>query len=345
MFKNLDSRHKADLLVYGPCSNAGDVLIYEAILKLFEDKIETNYCHIRKNKLTGDSPNVIIGPGGLLSGSYKPDTMPDDIILRHMNQVKIEQWEREGRKLFCFATGTNTPFNASASAKPFSKTSEETIAKFVKASQKIYLRGSADINRIQGFCRSEDLDKFVFQPCPSLFIDKLFGIKPEKKDRIAVNFPFLKIRNLAKHPISRFVDYSHSIGLKVDFVDNHPMDFNSEIYSVFDGTTHSHALRAFHTGIDPDYEKAQIIYQAEWEGVNPIATRFNGYRFAFGSRLHAFLPFMSFETPTVFLTGNPIRMPMPLDYFGNPIFLAKQPYGGKDMNGVVDGMIDRLDFL
>ncbi|WP_125117966.1 polysaccharide pyruvyl transferase family protein [Bordetella trematum] len=346
LLKGHESKYKTDLLAYGPCSNAGDVLIYETFLKLFEQTVDATYYHIRQSKLNGDSPNVVIGPGGLLSGSYKPDVLPDEIILRHLTQEKIEKWETENRKIFCFGTGTNTPFNAPASGKPFSKVSEETIGKLVKAAQRVYLRGSADIHRLQGFCRPEDLPKFSFQPCPSLFLDKIFNIKVAKKDRVAVNLPFMKVSNLKDHPIKRFIDYSHSLGLKVDFLDNHPMDFNPEVYSIFDGTTHSSILKSFYTGDEPAaYDKAQKLYQVEWDSMNPVASRFNGYRFAFGARLHSFLPFVAFETPSVFLASNPIRMAMPMEYFGTPLFAGKLAYTGKNLDAMVDGMIERLKFF
>lgn len=41
---------KASLLVYGPCSNAGDVLIHRTIEKLFEGEIDFRYHHIRNDK-------------------------------------------------------------------------------------------------------------------------------------------------------------------------------------------------------------------------------------------------------------------------------------------------------
>lgn len=75
-------------------------------------------------------------------------------------------------------------------------------------------------------------------------------------------------------------------------------------------------------------------------------SRFSGYRFAFGSRLHSFLPFTAFETPSLFLTGSAARKPMPIDYFDNPAFLAPQDdYNPAAMDKKVDGMIDRLNYF
>lgn len=336
----------ADLLVYGPCSNAGDVLIHQTFVGLFSKELDTKYHHIRQSKLNGVAPNIVIGPGGLLSGSYKPDVNPDELILRHMTSAKVAEWQSQGRRMFCFGTGTNTPTNAGSGSKPFSEVSARIIGEFVSAAQKIYLRGSADINRLQAFCNSEDLDKLIFQPCPSIFLDRIFDIKPVKRDRIALNLPFMKIKDLEKHPISRFVSYAHSEGLKVDFLDNHPMDFNVEVYDTFDGTTHSDTLKKFYLSAEPgSYESAQKLFQTEWESLESLPSRFNGYRFAFGARLHSFLPFMAFNTPSLFLASNPIRTAMPTEYFGNPIFGAKLPFGGKNVDQVVDGMIERLNYF
>ena len=336
----------ADLLVYGPCSNAGDVLIHQTFVGLFSNVLETKYHHIRQSKLSGTASNIIIGPGGLLSGSYKPDVNPDELILRHMTAAKVADWRQQGRNMFCFGTGTNTPTNAGSGSKPFSDVSAKTIGDFISASKRIYLRGSADINRLQAFCRSEDLEKLIFQPCPSIFLDKIFQVKSEKADRIALNLPLMKIKDLRSHPISRFIASAHAEGLKVDFLDNHPMDFNSEVYEVFDGTTHSDMLKKFY--LNPEtatYEGAQKLYQAEWDSFDSLPSRFNGFRFAFGARLHSFLPFMAFDTPSLFLASNPIRTAMPTEYFGNPIFGAKIPFGGKNVDEVVDGMIERLKYF
>jgi len=343
---------KADLLVYGPCSNAGDVLIHQTVVKLFESTVNMSYHHIRNSKLDGDSPNVIVGPGGLLSGSYKPNVTPDQLVIRFLTNAKVSQWKKEGRRVFCFASGTNTPFDAKPSDKPFSRVSESVIGNFAQVAQRIYLRGMTDIQRLQAFCRSEDLHKFAFQPCPSLFLDKIFHLPLRKEDAIAVNFPLAQVKDLSKHPIKKFVDFARSEGLRVDFLDNHPQDFNPQAYDCFDRLTHSQALREVcsppptHTPVA--LTELQELYKKEWMNQPCLADRFNGYRFAFGARLHSFLPFMAFETPTVFYSNNPIRTPMPMEYFGTPVFSRKHPpvyKGGEVSDNFSDGMIERLKFL
>lgn len=349
--ENQSKRNKtqASLLVYGPCSNAGDVLIHKAFNKLFENSIETKYHHIRKDKLDKISNNVIIGPGEVLSGSYNPDKTPDELVIRHLTEEKISQWVENKTRIFAFGSGTNTPFNATAGQKPFSIKIEQVISKLFAEADGVYLRGSSDIVRLQGMCQTKNIGKIKFQPCPSIFLDKLYDIKPKVEDKVAINFPFMKSitkENYKTHPINRFIKYIKSVGLKPVFVPNHTMDLNKFVLEIFDSVDLSSDLLDLISKTDTEnYEEVQESMQMEWENYENLASRFNGYRFAFGNRLHSFLPFMAFNTPSVFLAANPIRMPLPLDYFSNNAFLAKTPYTGKDIDKTVDGMIDRLDFF
>jgi len=299
--------------------------------------------------LNGSAPNVVIGPGGLLSGAYRPDATPDELVIRHLTNEKIAKWQGEGRRIFCFGTGTNTPFDPKRSDKPFSSMSESIIGNLVQAAQRIYLRGMTDIQRLQMFCRTEDLHKFVFQPCPSLFLDKIFDLPLRKEDAIAVNFPLMKVDDVKKHPIKKFIDFAHAEGIRVDFLDNHPQDFNPQLYDCFDRLTHSPPLRdACSKSPPPTYSELQEMYKKEWESVPCLADRYNGYRFAFGARLHSFLPFLAFETPSVFYAGNPIRIPMPVEYFGTPVFSRKYTpvyKDGKPDDRLGEDMIERLKFF
>jgi len=98
----------------------------------------------------------------------------------------------------------------------------------------------------------------------------------------------------------------------------------------------------------PTYAELQELYEQEWMRVPCLADRFNGYRFAFGARLHSFLPFMAFETPTVFYPTNPIRVSMPMEYFSTPAFSRKYPHiyeGGDVDDSLSDDMIERLKFF
>lgn len=340
-----DNSFQSALLSYGICSNAGDVLIYETFKKMFEEEINLTWHHVRLDELNIQQKNIIIGPGGLLSGSYKPKIVKDQLVIRKLDNKKIESWISAGKNTFAFGTGTNTPFTNIS--KPFSNLSEQIISKLVESSSGMYLRGSADILRLSQFCNSSDIYKFKFQPCPSVFLDRLFSIKPKVSDQIAVNFPFRKIlnkENFKNHPITKFVDFAKSEGLETVFLDNHPDDMNQFIPEIFsepfsDGMQSSFIAKYY--GNDENIK----LYEERWKAYDCIASRFNGYRFAFGQRLHSFLPFMAFNTPSVFLAGNEIRMPMPIEYFSNPIFGAKVPLGKGSFLEVVDGMIDRLRYF
>lgn len=335
------------LLSYGNCSNAGDVLIFQTFNKLFEDDVETTWHHVRSDKLDVKARNVIIGPGGLLSGSYRPDVNPDELVIRHLTPIRLAAWKKQQRPVFAFGTGTNTPVDNGPTSKPFSVESGKTIAKLASVSDGLYLRGSADIRRLSAFCATDDLHKFKFQPCPSVFLDRLFSVRPELSDQIAINFPLEKSltpENAKTHPLKRFVDFAKSVGLSVALLDNHPSDINNIALDMFDSPQSDPGQSAFvsKTKVEGDGQK---LFEQRWTDAPFIAPRFNGYRFAFGVRLHSFLPFMAFNTPSVFLAANPIRMPMALEYFRNPVFGAKVAFGQGPLGQVVDGMIERLKYF
>ncbi|MGP9517875.1 polysaccharide pyruvyl transferase family protein [Psychrobacter sp. AOP7-C1-14] len=341
---------KASLLVYGPCSNAGDVLIHKTIEKLFEGEIDFRYHHIRNDKLEHVEDNIVIGPGGILSGSYTPEKKPDEWLIRHLTQSRVDEWSKKGKNVTFFGTGTNTPLNPNKNQKPFSLNSEKIVSDLISMSSGAFVRGNYDRMRLQTICQSEDVSKLSFQPCPSVFIDTMVASKRDKLDKIAVNFPFLKSitsENVDKHPIKRFITYARSLGLDCVFSPNHTQDINPYVFDLFDEVDVSEGLANFICSSEFDYTQGQVKMQDEWEGIDCIFSRFSGYRFAFGARLHSFLPFMAFETPSLFLTGNVARMPMPIDYFNNPVYLAKNGFHPdiNKMEEVVDGMIERLNYF
>lgn len=344
-----DGRKAASLLVYGPCSNAGDVLIHRAIEKLFEDDITFRYHHIRQDKLIDMEKNIVVGPGGILSGSYTPEKKPDEWLIRHLNRKKVQSWRKEGKNVVFFGTGTNTPMTATKTQKPFSGVSENTLADLFDLSKGVYLRGSYDRNRLQMLGDAKDVHKLVYQPCPSLFIDQWAENPRPKSDVIAINFPLnkgLTASNVRTHPLHKFVSYARSCGLECVFSPNHTQDVNPYIFDVFDRVDISDELADFICSDSfAEVPDAQKRIQEEWMSLDCIFSRFSGHRFAFGSRLHSFLPFMAYETPSLFLSGNEVRKSMPVDYFDNPIFLAKAAYHPAKCEQMVDGMIERLNFF
>ncbi|MGP9468257.1 polysaccharide pyruvyl transferase family protein [Halomonas sp. TP35] len=340
---------EASLLVYGPCSNAGDVLIHKAIEKLFEGEINFKYHHIRADKLDNVQDNILVGPGGILSGSYTPEKHPDEWLIRHLTSKRVQDWKEKGKNLAFFGTGTNTPLGAKKNQKPFSRVSEGIIADLFAISSGVYVRGNYDRQRLQTMCASKDAEKLIFQPCPSIFIDSMAKSAKKKTNKVAVNFPFmngLTAENYKKHPIRRFVSYARSCGLECEFSPNHTQDINEYVFDIFDYVDVSEELKSFiFSSLFKDKTTSSARIQEEWESIDCIFSRFSGYRFAFGARLHSFLPFMAYETPSLFLTGNDVRKPMPTDYFNNPIYLAPHSYNPTAMDAVVDGMIDRLSYF
>lgn len=110
--QNVDNVPEASLLVYGPCSNAGDVLIHKTIESLFDGEIKFKYHHIRLDKLEDTLDNIIVGPGGILSGSYTPDKKPDEWLIRHLTRERVQDWKKQDKNLAFSGTGTNSPFDA-----------------------------------------------------------------------------------------------------------------------------------------------------------------------------------------------------------------------------------------
>lgn len=341
MIKNVD------LLVYGPCSNAGDVLIQDTIEKLFKPFVNFNIKPVRKDDLSQLADNVIVGPGGLISGSYNADKKPDELVIKHLDHNKVLSVKGNNINFNFFSTGTNTGFLEKK--KPFSNISSSVLSEIFNVSNKIFLRGHSDIMRLSGFGDSSNSRKFGFQPCPSVFLDELYGLTPKVNDKVAVNFPLSKIinkENAKTHPLNRFVKACEAHGLSAVFVDNHPDDFNPWVLDIFSEVAHKDSdISNIVNTFDDSSTVIQKVYTDIWTSHPCLARRYNGYRFAFGNRLHSFLPFMAFNTPSVFMSNHEIRRPMPIDYFNNAIFQGKIRLGERDFNSVVDGMIERLGFM
>lgn len=331
---------KTSLVVYSTCENAGDVLIENAIRKLFENDLNFKIHAARNDVLDNLASNIIIGPGGLLSGSYRPDVSPDEMIIKFLNKDLLSTLSE--KNIFFFGTGTNTSPLNKKTEKPFSKYSGEVLRKLFSLSKGIYLRGSSDINRLQRFSNLTDYEKFKFQPCPSIFLKRLYNLSIPKEDKIALNLPLGNI-DVRKTALPKFVEFAHSLGLTVTYVDNHPKDFNPSIYDVFDDCAHSYDMKK---QLSSDNQTSiSNIYVNEWGDELALVRRYAGYRFAFGQRLHAFLPFLAFSTPSVFLTSSPIRQTMPYDYFRNNIFLSKTSYSVDKLESLVNTMIVTLGTL
>ena len=304
--------------------------------------------------------HVVIGAGGLLTGHSK---LPSNLHIRHLDSQKIDKWSKENKKVVCFGTGTNTQFNNSK--RPLNKDNGQILSDLFGLSQWIMLRGRHDISRLASFSTSEDSKKFLFQPCPSLFIQNLYGTISAPSDRVAISLPFstlLKAENYKSHPINKFLDYCSAEGLSPVLFDNHFADINAYCFDLFQNFSHqpehltiiNDALaiqqETFSHLNKPTLVGNSIgkIYRDIWStytATTALSDRFNGYRFAFGNRLHAFLPFMAFDTPSLFLANGDIRRTLPVEYFDDPVFGAPVRLGAGIMDDLVDGMISRLKFF
>ncbi len=339
----------ADLLAYGYCANAGDVLIFEAMKSLFDKDLNYTHKHIRLDKLGEMSDNIVIGPGGILSGSYDPANFPDEWLIKFLDQGRVDGWKAEGKKLCFFGTGTNTPHKPNLKEKPFSAYSETVIRHLIALSSKVYLRGSYDIAAMQRLVNSSDLNKLIFQPCPSLFIRNFTKEERIKVDEIAINLPFNRLLtqdNYKKSPINKLVAFAKSNGLKIRAVPNHADDINKYVYELFDSVDLPDSIGELVRNDGVENKKAIVRGMTEFfKEHSCIFSRYSGYRFNLGSRLHSFLPFMAFDTPSIFLTPNTGRMSIPHDYFGGAHFLAKYPYSVQNADKMIDSSIERLEYF
>lgn len=342
----MDNKINVDLLGYGICANAGDVLIFEAMKSLFKDDIVFRQKHVRTDKLEDVSDKIVIGPGGILSGSYKPDECPDEWLVKYLDEVKVDEWVKANKKIFFFGTGTNTPHRPNNNEKPFSNYSSNIIRKLIKQSSKVYLRGSYDISSIQKLVDSDDIGKFKFQACPSLFIRNFAKNERLKSDKVAINLPFtsfLNEKNYKTHPINKLINYIRSQGLVPELIPNHPQDINKYTLELFENISLSE--KVIKCIENSDTKILPRLMRSDFEKSECIFSRYSGYRFALGSRLHSFLPFLAFDTPTIFLTPNTGRMSMPYDYFKSAYFLSKYQYSIQFAEKMIDACIERLQFF
>ena len=338
---------KIDYITFRDVGNAGDNLIGYALQGLvrnhFSDTIDYNVCHLTKEMYDEKchNRNILFGPGGIVTGS--PDAAePDRLFLKHITHDLLDKWDRDGRQIVFFGSGTNS----SSNYRSFTEKSGKLLNHLVSISRYLYLRGVADIEVISQQVDRKHHYKLKFQPCPSMFLDKIYDIVPEKKDRLAINYNFgtLTTEEAKAHPIRRFVEYTRAQGLTPVLWANHPVDKNDALADVFQGEFVYNS---------PKYEQKDIIkakkankkakFKNSLHQDADLAADFNGFRFAFGKRLHGYLPFVSFGTISVFLSNRAVRRRIPGTYFQLPELSL--PFDRDEPEAAADQMIAKLDYL
>jgi hypothetical protein len=337
-----------DYVTFRDIGNAGDNLIGYALQELFNlisrDSIDYNVVHLARDNYGEkcNSGNILFGPGGILTGSPNASA-PDTLFLRSINDELLEKWSSNRPVIYAFGSGTNS----SSLYRPFTKASGKLLGRLISLSNKFFLRGTSDIQRLSNYLiNTSDKSKLVFQPCPSIFLDRIYGIPPRSSDRVAINYDFANIKKdeLADHPLLKFVLYVRSCGLTPVLFGNHPVDVSESVLDFFNGEC------VFNS---PKYQAEDIKKALKKNSVSPFVNRMHqardlaadycGYRFAFGKRLHGFLPFFSFDGISIFLTNRSVRKSIPNDYFAMPSLLLESADGSQRLD--FELLRKKLDWL
>lgn len=324
---------KALWITCGPRGNAGDALLYEVTKALFADRIDLDFRYVNEPRYLrgrgGRRQNVMIGPGGMLVQTNSARNL-------HSNLEK--QWGRfEDKRFYLWSTGIlETPSDDEVSL----------VKRVVERADTIVVRATKESEYIADVTGAES----EWSPCASLFTDRLLGIEKQKKDVVVVNFDdFLFTEaNIAAHPLRRFRQYAESEGLEVRSMVNASGDSNSMMLDLFPLIDADRPLLEDFLRTNPTGREFNTGFNAAMEKMPSFGARYTNSRFAFGKRLHGWLPFMAFDQPAAFI-GMQARRGMPKDYFGDGTFLCGVPRRRHMSVGMLDemanAMIGKLNFF
>jgi hypothetical protein len=325
---------KALWITCGIRGNAGDALLYQVTRKLFEGLIDLDFryvsepIYIRNGQQAPE--NVIIGPGGMIVQTNSS---------RHLHQKLAKQADKfTESKFYLWSTGIL--------AKP-SEEEAAAVRRLTGNASKIIVRATRETDFIRAVDPST---KPEWAPCASLFTNSLLEIPSRKRDVVVVNLDsyLFTEENFKDHPLRRFKAYAESEGLEVRSMVNASGDSNRMLLDLFpiidiDVPLFGELLDAELTG--KDFNQA---YNDALSKHPSFGERYVDCRFAFGKRLHGWLPFLAFDIPAVFI-GMPERRGMPRDYFGSDALLCNVPRSTKitraQLEDMADLMIGKLNFL
>lgn len=324
---------KALWITCGPRGNAGDALLYEVTPPLFDGLIDLDFRYVSTPEYLSladrDTKNVVIGPGGMFVQTHSS---------RHLHSKLTKQWDQFKDKTFhLWSTGilAQPTDEEAANVRRVMERTDGIIVRATKESE--FLRDVAGVE-------SE------WAPCASLFTDRLLSIEKRTRDVVVVNldhFLFTE-ENIRDHPLRRFVEYANAEGLEVRSMVNAAGDSNRLLLDLFpvidaDKATLEEFLRS-----EPSGRQFNDGFNAALARYETFGDRYTGCRFAFGKRLHGWLPFMAFDAPAAFI-GMPARRGMPRDYFGSNEFLCNVPrtrhMGREQLDEMANAMIGKLNFF
>jgi len=318
---------KALWITCGVRGNAGDALLHQVTEKLFDGRIDLDFRHVSAPAYLGRSDaapeNVVIGPGGLFVQTNSS---------RHLHAKLQKQWDRfEGSKYFLWSTGILQEPTADELA---------AVRRVTSRAPRIVVRATreADFIRAAGPVTSPE-----WAPCTSLFTDRLLDAERTARDVVVVNFDSFLFTpdNIADHPLRRFRDFAAAQGLEVRSMVNASGDSNRLMLDLFplidiDEPYFGDLLRADLEGREfhDSFNEALLRHPS-------FARRYADCRFAFGKRLHGWLPFLAYDKPSAFI-GMGARRGMPRDYFGDDEFLCAVPRNTTMSRAQLDQMADRM---
>ncbi|GAA5039105.1 polysaccharide pyruvyl transferase family protein [Microbacterium fluvii] len=318
-------------ITLGIRGNAGDALLYQVTKELFDGLIDLDFRQVSEPEYLrkGDRPtdNVIIGPGGMFVQTNSS---------KHLHAKLAKQWDRfESKKFYLWSTGIlqNPTPEETAAVRRVTARAPEIVVRANKEAELVRKVGPVTSPR--------------WAPCTSLFTDRLLDAPDSTRDVVVVNFDsFLFTEdNIADHPLRRFADFAAAQGLEVRSMINAAGDSNRLMLDLFpvieiDRRPFEKLLRAEPTGREfhEGFNKALAKHPS-------FAARYTDCRFAFGKRLHGWLPFLAYDKPAAFI-GMSARRGMPRDYFGDDEFLCDVPrtpsMSREQLDRMADGMIAKL---
>lgn len=324
-------KNRVNWVAVGKRGNAGDALLYEVTKSLFEKHFEINFISAQKpsiSRIVNYSDKIIIGPGAILSGTFT-----SKIFLKFLskNEDILDSF-----KFYLFSLGVTTPITKE----------EKLILNHVFEQTKVHLvRGR---NEIKLFKEAGE-DDSLFCPCPSLFASDIFEVSSCKKDVIILNLDsfLFNPKNYKNHPLLNFKKYANSLGLEVKLLINGRPDVNEYMLEIFEPISYDQLFIDKLLKLTDNPKEFANQYNEVLQRQTGFINRYNFARFAFGKRLHGWLPFFSLDIPAAFI-GHPNRRKFPADYFSED-FLCDVPrnkeMSQKDLEVMSEMMISKLNFF
>ncbi|WP_203136364.1 polysaccharide pyruvyl transferase family protein [Microbacterium sp. JZ31] len=333
LFRKRAAPKHALWITCGVRGNAGDALLYEVTRKLFDGVIDLDFRYVSEPKYLKvgdrDHENVVIGPGGMFVQTHSS---------RHLHSKLQKQWGRfEGKTFHLWSTGIlGRPTDEEV----------ESVRRVTSRSRSIVVRATKESEFIREIAGVES----EWAPCASLFTDRLLKVKKRKHDVVVVNlddFLFTE-QNVADHPLRRFVAFAESQGLEVRSMINAGGDSNRRMLDLIPVIDQDRDLLEDFLREEPAGREFNEGFNAALAKYPGFGHRYTGGRFAFGKRLHGWLPFMAFDAPAAFI-GMQARRGMPRDYFGDDDFLCAVPrrrdMSRDELDRMADAMIGKLEFF